>query len=294
MVTGVIWFALLLVFRRATVIGALTRQTQVLNDTTQELERSNGELTKFASVVAHDLRGPLNTVGLFAQLLAGSGAVKSDAESREHLVAIQAELSRMSGFLQKLLAYGRIGSGDLQREACDCAAVLNDVRQNLKADLERNRAEISNDPLPVISADPVLITQLFQNLIENSIKYRSEAAPHIHVSAVLHSHSWQFSVQDNGIGIGSEDSERVFNPFYQTKSGKARNKGVGLGLATCKRIVERHGGRIEMQPNPGGGAMFRFTIPAEPTVAKPAPRPPITKSTPGEVGQIAQRSGSKE
>jgi signal transduction histidine kinase len=263
MVTCVTWFALFLVFRRATVIQALVHQTQLLENTTQELERSNGELMSFASVVAHDLRGPLNTAGLFVELLSGSSEIESNVEMSEHFGSIRAELIRMSGFIQSLLTYGRVGSGDLRLEACDCDVLLNNVRRNLKADLERNGAEVSNDPLPFIRADPVLIAQVFQNLIENSIKYRSEAPPWIYVSAVRQSHCWHFSVQDNGIGIRSGDLDRVFGTFYQANSHKSQ--GVGLGLATCKRIIERHGGHFEVQSKAGAGSTFLFTIPLDPT-----------------------------
>ncbi len=269
MVTGVIWFALFLVERRSSVIRALLHQTQVLEEITRELERSNGELTSFASVVAHDLRGPLNTVGLFSQVLSTSSAIKSDVESSGHLASIRTELTRMSGFIQSLLTYGRVGAGDLRLQDCDCAVILNNVRENLKADLERNCAEISNDPLPSIRADSTLITQLFQNLVENSIKYRSEAAPRIHISGAEQEQFCQFSVQDNGVGIRSEDAERIFKPFYQVPGGHTR-KGVGLGLVTCKKIVERHGGSIEVRSTPGTGATFLFTIPHEPARTKAA------------------------
>jgi signal transduction histidine kinase len=265
MVTAVIWFALFLVARRSSLIRALLQQTQALKEATQELERSNGELANFASVVAHDLRGPLNTEGLFAQLLSNSSAIKTDPEGIEHLASIRTELTRMSEFIESLLTYGRIGSGELRLQACDCAAIMNNVRQNLKADLEHSGAEVSNEPLPLIYADPTLLTQLFQNLVENSMKYRSDAAPRIHIAAVEHADVWQFSVQDNGVGVRAEDAERIFKPFYQTTGGKVKKKGVGLGLATCKKIVERHGGHLELQPNSVAGANFTFTIPREPS-----------------------------
>jgi light-regulated signal transduction histidine kinase (bacteriophytochrome) len=138
---------------------------------------------------------------LFAQLLSHSSSIKADPECNEFVASIRAELDRMSSFIQSLLAYGRIGSGDVRLQGCDCASVLSDVRRNLAADLKRNSVEILNDPLPVIRADPVLIAQLFQNLIENSIKYRGEAAPRIHISAVQESGCWVFALRDNGIGI---------------------------------------------------------------------------------------------
>jgi signal transduction histidine kinase len=270
MVTGIVWFALLLVVRRASVIRVLVHQTEVLKATTRELARSNGELANFASVVAHDLRGPLNSVGLAAQLLSSCDPVNADAECRDSIGTIRAELARMAGFIQSLLTYGRVGSGAPRLDACDCAAVLRDVRQNLKADLERSRAEVENDPLPVVRADPVLIAQLFQNLIENSIKYRSDAPPRVHVSCSERPDFWLFSVRDNGIGIRSDDTEHIFEPFRQTGSGRRTRGGVGLGLATCKRIVERHGGSIHVQSRLGEGTTFLFTIRRPPSVSKRA------------------------
>jgi len=261
MVTGALWLALCLAWRRVVIIKALMRQTQALQDTTSELERSNGELERFASVVAHDLRGPLNTVGLLTQVLSSFGSVTANAECGECIGSIQAQLKRMSDFIQRLLAYGHIGSRDAGVAACDCTAVLTGVRQNLKADLERNCVQVTNDLLPTLRADPVLMAELFQNLIENSIKYRGDAFPHVHISATRQSDDWLFSVRDNGIGIRDEDSERIFEPFHRVSGSRAPGEGVGLGLATCKRIVERHRGRIEVQSKLGEGATFLFTIP---------------------------------
>ena len=268
MVAGALWLALYLAWRRVVIIKALTRQTQALKDTTRELERSNGELERsngelerFASVVAHDLRGPLNTVGLLTHVLSSCGSVIASAECGDCIGSIQAQLTRMSDFIQRLLTYGRIGSRDAGMSACDCTAVLASVRQNLKADLERNCVQVTNDPLPTLRADPVLMAELLQNLIENSIKYRCETSPHVHISAALQSDAWLLSVQDNGIGIRAEDSERIFEPFHQVSGPKSPGGGVGLGLATCKRIVERHGGRIDVLSRQGEGTTFLFTIP---------------------------------
>jgi signal transduction histidine kinase len=287
MVTGVVWFALVLVLRRSFVIRELVQQKQALTDVSLELQRSNGELANFASVVAHDLRGPLNTVGLFAQLLSSSSSIKADAECIESLRSILVEINRMSSFIQRLLAYGHVGSGEIRLQVCDCASVLNDVRRNLTADLKQNGVEISNDPLPVMRADPVLISQLFQNLIENSIKYHGEAAPRIHISAAQASNCWLFTLRDNGIGIRAEDFEKVFKPFCQTQHGRQARGGVGLGLATCKRIVERHGGRIEVQSIPGQGAAFLFTIPQTSIAAERAALSAAAEPEAGELGDVA-------
>jgi|ERR1700686_4372123 len=263
-VTGVLWLTFLLVSRHAQAVTALAHQARALEKTKRELERSNAELNSFASVVAHDIRGPLNTIGLFAHLLSDHGSTKSNAESAEHIAKIQSEVESLSTLVKSLLSYARIGGGDVHRIVCNCEAALESVRQKLKSELERDRAEITNDPLPTLPADRALIEQLFQNLIENSIKYRSEAPPRVHVSASQTSAGWEFFVRDNGIGIEPEDVARVFLPFQQLHGNELHCGGVGLGLATCKRIVERHGGRIEVMPTHGQGATLKFAIPLSP------------------------------
>lgn len=262
MVTGVLWFTLLLIQGRTAMLHALVGRTRALRETTQKLEESNAELDRFASVVAHDLRGPLNTIGLLAQLLAGPGTVNVEAGRSESIDAIMAEVMRMNGLIQSLLTYGRAGSANPRLADCDCAAVLVEVHQILKADLEKNHVELTSDPLPTLRADPVLIGELFQNLIENSIKYHGNSAPKIHVSARPRDGGWEFSVRDNGIGVRPEDARLIFEPFHQS-NGDRTSAGVGLGLATCKRIVQRHGGQIEVRSHPGEGADFVFTLPRQ-------------------------------
>ncbi len=259
MVTGVLWSTFLLVLRRA----VLMQREMALRNAKRELERSNEELSKFASVVAHDLRAPLNTIGLLMQLLSSSNCIQTDPQCAADVDSIQTELGQMNDFIQSLLVYGRVGSGELRLRECDCSAILCDVRRRLRADLERSGAEISNDPLPVIRADPTLIAELFQNLIENGVKYRGEAAPRIHVSASPRGDGWAISVRDNGIGIRPEDLARIFEPFQQVATGEGRGHGAGLGLATCRQIVARHGGRIWAESRLGEGTVITFTIRAE-------------------------------
>ena len=266
MITGVLWLTFVLISRRAQAVTALAHQTRALEETKRELERSNAELDGFASVVAHDIRGPLNTIDLFMHLLGDRDSAKFDAESAEHIAKIRKEVHSLSRLIQSLLSYARIGGGEVHCSACDCEAALESVRQKLKSELERDRAEITNDPLPTVPADRTLIEQLFQNLIENGIKYRSEAPPRVHVSASQTFAGWEFLVRDNGIGIKPEDVERLFLPFQQLHGDEPHRigEGVGLGLATCKRIVERHGGRIEVMPTHGQGATLMFAIPVSP------------------------------
>ena len=249
-----VWLTFGLVRRRVAYLRALRAASS-------ELRRSNADLDRFASTAAHDLRGPLGAIGLLAQVLSLSSPVKADADAAKLVESMQSELHRMSGFIQSLLAYGRAGARQLELDECDCSAVLARVKQSLQSEINSQGAAVSSDPLPTIRADPVLIAQLFQNLIENSIKYHSNEPPKIHFSAEAQSDgSWLFCERDNGIGLRLEDCEEIFAPFSQVQKAQATAGGVGLGLATCRRIVERHGGRIWAESSPGEGATFRFIL----------------------------------
>jgi signal transduction histidine kinase len=215
MVTGALWLIFRLVWRRNQAIVALARQTQILEETKRELERSNSELDTFASRVAHDIRGPLNTIGLFAHLLGDSQSSQWSIDSAGWAACIENEVNSLGSLTKSLLTYGRVGGGNLQVAPCDCEAVLNSVRQKLRSLIEETGAQVRNDPLPTLAADPTLTAELFQNLIENAIKYRSTEPPRIHVSATGSSEAWRFSVRDNGIGIQPSDLERSFEPFCQ-------------------------------------------------------------------------------
>ncbi len=261
MVTGVLWLTLLLVWRQMEVEAAVALQAQTLENTVRELHRSNAELENFASVVAHDIRGPLNSIVLAVNFLTGQATIKSDAECNEWLESITSELIRMSDLVQTLLAYGRVGAGEVNLSDCPCEAVLQSVRQSLRAELGSAGAEVTNDPLPTVRADPGLMAELLQNLVENGVKYRRESVPpRIHVTAKATPDAWLFSVRDNGIGMAVSDCALVFDPFYRVP-GAEHSTGFGLGLATCQRIVARHGGRIEVQSVPGEGSTFTFVIP---------------------------------
>jgi signal transduction histidine kinase len=262
MVGGVLWLTFFLARRRAMFLHAMIRQTKMLSVVSAELRRSNDDLEQFASTVAHDLRSPLGAIGLLAQLLAGSESVKSDQEAVESVDAISSELKHMNQLIQSLLQYARAGAREIEPADCDCSAVLEGVRLSLLPEIERNSAKISSENLPSLRADPTLIAQLFQNLIENGLKYRSAAPPQIHVSATAQADgSWLFSIRDNGVGLSQEDCARIFRPFFQVAKGASPSAGIGLGLATCKRIVQRHGGRIWVESKPGAETTFLFNIP---------------------------------
>jgi signal transduction histidine kinase len=269
MVTGVLWLTLLMVWRRLQAEITRSQHAEALRNAVRELHRSNAELENFASVVSHDLRGPLNSIALAVKIMSSQPAVKSDLECKEWIDSIVKEIARLSSLIQKLLAYGRVGAGDLKLSDCDCESVLSSVREALRAELEETSAQITNDPLPTVKADGALITELLQNLIENSIKYRGPTPPQIHVSARVSPAGWLFSVRDNGIGMSPADRAHVFDPFYRGAAGNS-SSGFGIGLATCKRIVDRHGGQIELQSSPGQGSTFSFVIPRSPVTRQVA------------------------
>lgn len=260
MVTGVLWLTLLLVWRQMEAETALTNQAQALQKAVSDLHRSNADLENFASVVSHDIRGPLASIELAVKLLSARPPIKSDVECEDWIDSITSEIDQMCNLIQALLAYGHVGAAEVNLSDCDCESILAGVRQGLHAEVEDAGAEITNGPLPVIRADPALLTELLQNLIENGIKYRQSAPPRIHVSATATSEGWHFSVRDNGVGMGAGECARVFDPFYRG-AGEERGTGFGLGLATCKRVVERHGGQIEVQSSAGRGSTFSFFIP---------------------------------
>ncbi len=228
---------------------------------TEALLQSNEELQQFAYIASHDLQEPLRTMSIFAQLLAKrcQGRLGGDADQFLHYVVESAE--RMERLIHDILDFSRVearGTDHFLRTSCDEA--LNDAIRNLHVLIEDNRAVITLGPLPVVLADPVQITRLFQNLLVNSIRYRSDDLPRIHVSAEPRDGEWVFSVRDNGIGIEPQYAEKVFGIFKCLHS-REKYPGNGMGLAICRKIVTRHGGRIWVDSELGKGATFCFTLP---------------------------------
>jgi len=240
---------------------ALRDSERRLEQQARELARSNAELEAFASIVSHDLRAPLVSIGGCAQLLIEEGHAKLSSEGNELLSMIQDSVSLMGGMIKSLLAWSRIGTGGIQIADCDAEQVLAAVARTLRPRLEAAGGMVTHDPLPVVRADVTLLTQLLQNLIENGIKYHGQDPPRVHVSAQDGEGEWTFSVRDNGIGIQPQDFNRVFQMFQRVHSDEAKYEGAGVGLATCKKIVERHGGRIWLESEVGQGTTFRFTLP---------------------------------
>lgn len=231
-----------------------------LKQTLAELERSNRELEQFAYMASHDLQEPLRMISSYTQLLAQRYKDKLDADANDFIVYAVDGAMRMQTLINDLLSYSRVSTRGKPFEPADCENALEKVFANLKVALDESGAVITHDPLPIVVADSSQLIQLFQNLIENAIKFRSESTPRIHISAERKRNEWIFSVSDNGIGIDPQYKERVFI-ICQRLHSRERYPGTGIGLAICKKIVERHGGRIWVESKIGKGSTFYFTIP---------------------------------
>ncbi|MBI3979945.1 MAG: PAS domain-containing sensor histidine kinase, partial [Chloroflexi bacterium] len=211
-------------------------------------------------VASHDLQEPLRMVSSYVQLLARRYQSKLDRDADEFIDYAVDGARRMQVLINDLLAYSRIGRRGQPFQAVDAAAAFAEATANLRLAIEESRAVVTADPLPTVSADPGQLVQLFQNLIGNAVKFHGAEPPMVHVSAREEGHEWVFSVQDNGIGIEPEYYERIF-VLFQRLHNQAAYPGTGIGLAVCKKIVERHGGRIWVESAPDRGARFSFTLP---------------------------------
>ena len=236
------------------------RAEEALIRRTRELERSNAELQQFAYVASHDLQEPLRAVANFTQLLAERYAPQLDDDARDFIAFAVDGARRMQALIRDLLAYSRVGTKGRVLEPVDCNEALGHALSNLRISIAENAALVSHEELPVIQADATQLVQLFQNLIGNGIKFRGVNPPRVHVSAVRQAGYWTFSVRDNGIGIEAQYAERIFD-IFQRLHRREEYPGTGIGLAVCKKIVERHGGRIGVESEPGNGSTFFFSIP---------------------------------
>ncbi len=236
------------------------RAEEELTELTNELKSSNAHLKNFTHVISHDLKSPLTTIGGFANLLLRRYDGKLDAEARGILGDIVNGVNRMQDLIKDLIEYSQAGTKKIQLKSVDCASIVEKAMSNLNGEIATYRAVVTYADLPLIMADSPQLTRVFQNLIANAIKYRREEAPRIHIAATQGDKEWIFSVQDNGIGIDPRGSERIFGMFQRLST---EQPGSGIGLATCKEIVERHGGRIWVESNPGKGSSFHFTISSE-------------------------------
>ncbi|XZN98674.1 MAG: PAS domain S-box protein [Microcoleus sp.] len=227
---------------------------------TEDLKRSNEELEQFAYVASHDLQEPLRAVTSYTQLLAQRYQGNLDAKADKYINHIVDGASRMQQLINDLLAYSRLGTRAQEFEIADCNAAVEQSLCNLQIAIAEKQAIITKDVMPTVMADEFQLVQLFQNLIGNAIKFCREEVPIIHITAIIQDDEWLFSVRDNGIGIDPEYADRIFIIFGRLHS-RREYLGTGIGLAMCKRIVERHRGRIWVESWPEEGATFYFTIP---------------------------------
>ncbi|MBD2439732.1 GAF domain-containing protein [Nostoc sp. FACHB-110] len=278
-----------LLLQLANQIGIALSQAQLLEQQTrnvQELARSNSELEQFAYVASHDLQEPLRMVTSYLQLLERKYSNQLDETADQFINYAVDGARRMQNLINDLLNYSRVSTRGQPFVQVDCTEILAQAIANLKLAIEDSGAEITYNPLPVITGDPIQLTQVLQNLIGNAIKFRRELPPRIHISAVATQAGeqgrenlssapspqppatfplstpqyWLFSVSDNGIGLESQYAERIF-VIFQRLHGRSKYPGTGIGLAICKKIIERHGGRIWVESEPGEGSNFYFTIP---------------------------------
>ena len=226
----------------------------------RDLARSNAELEQFAFVASHDLREPLRGVISYIQLLEKKYAGRLDAEADECIRFAVEGARRMQELIEGLLAFSRAGRSDQPAVIVDCNESLGIALRNLRRAVDESRATVHAATLPRVRGNPLQLVMLFQNLVENAIKYRRDLAPEIHVDACLDGADWRFSVRDNGIGIAPEYHDRIFR-IFQRLHGRDQYAGTGIGLAIASRIVENVGGRIWVESEPGLGSTFHFTLP---------------------------------
>jgi light-regulated signal transduction histidine kinase (bacteriophytochrome) len=227
-----------------------------------ELERSNAELEQYAYVASHDLGEPLRVVSGFVQLLQRRHEGKLDPDADRFIAATLNGVDRMQAIIDALLAYSRVGRAAVEQTQADCSAVAREAIAALQAAIDEAGAEVRVSELPVVRGDSVLLGQVFQNLISNALKFTDGARPVVEISAEWGRGEWIFSVADNGAGVDPRDASRIFEMFQRAHGRDT--PGIGIGLSMCKRIVEKHGGRIWAESRAAGGTVIRFSVPDTP------------------------------
>jgi PAS domain S-box-containing protein len=230
--------------------------------TARELKRSNEELEQFAYVASHDLQEPLRAVGGYVRLLERRFPKDVDQKAREYIQGAAEGANRMERQITDLLALSRVGSGGLKPQWTDLSEPLQAVLRRMQFSIRTAAAKVACDPMPTLPIDALQIEQVFQNLIGNALKFRGENPPVIHIGAREGTNHWVIWVRDNGIGIGPQYYTRIFQVFQRLHTRK-KHPGTGIGLAICKKIIERHGGKLWLESEPGKGTTFYFSIPAK-------------------------------
>lgn len=228
-----------------------------------ELARSNAELEQFAYVASHDLQEPLRMIANYTQLLAERYRGKLDEQAEKYIGYSVDGAVRMQALIHDLLKFSRVGNAVIEPRTTDCRAVVEQAVRNLQAAVEESGAVVNCNGLPMVMADPSQLTQVFQNLIANAIKFHGSEKPVIQIDAEQKDHEWVFAVSDNGMGIPAESWRDIFVIFRRLHT-RAEYAGTGIGLAICKKIIERHGGKLWIEAQAKPGCRFRFTLPAKP------------------------------
>jgi light-regulated signal transduction histidine kinase (bacteriophytochrome) len=241
-----------------------TQNARLLHYAT-ELERSNQALEDFAIVAAHDLQEPLRKIKGFGDLLKSRMGVEISPEAQDYLDRIQQAAGRMQTMLDSLLAYSRVSTQNGQMQEVDLHTLVGEVLSDLEWRIEQTGAQVELGPLPTLQADPTQMRQLFQNLLANALKFNQpEIAPVIKISSrPISATQFTISIEDNGVGFDEQQADDLFKPFHRLHP-KARFEGNGMGLAICRKIVERHNGSISARSRPGQGSTFVVTLPLSP------------------------------
>ena len=242
----------------------LAATQQALEASSRDLARSNADLEQFAYVASHDLQEPLRMVVGYVQLMEKRLKDKLDTDTREFMgFAVDGAL-RMQKMIQDILAYSRVNTRGRPIEPADSAEALKEALALLESRIAETGAEVDAQSLPIVTADYAQLVQLFQNLVGNAIKFCKKHPPRVRIEACREARQWRFSVSDNGVGIPAEYRGQLFVIFRRLHT-RREFPGTGIGLAICKRIVERHGGEVGIESAPGGGSVFWFTLPEEPS-----------------------------
>ena len=240
--------------------AALQEANEQLTVKAQQLSRSNAELEQFAYVASHDLQEPLRMIASYTQLILRRYGDRFDGDAREFMDFIVDGATRMKQLIEDLLAYSRVGTHGKAFRPTDSGAAVQKALANLRVAIESSTGTVTHDPLPTINADEFQLVQLFQNLIGNALKFKGAETPRVHISVNEQADTWTFGVKDNGIGIDGEYFDRIFMVFQRLHS-RTDYPGTGIGLAICKKVVDRHGGRLWIESGVGSGSTFWFTVP---------------------------------
>ena len=241
----------------------LRRQAeQELAQKVAELARSNAELEQFAYVASHDLQEPLRMIANYTQLLAERYRGKLDAQADKYIDYSVGGATRMQALIQDLLKFSRVGRQEIERRTTDCRAVVEQALKNLQAAVQESGTQVHWNGLPVVMADASQLGQVFQNLIANAIKFHGPETPMIQIESEKKDNEWVFTVSDNGIGVPVENWQDIFIIFRRLHT-RVQYPGNGIGLSICKKIIERHGGKIWIEAQAGSGTCFKFTLPVD-------------------------------